>query len=199
MYKKLLSAAVALAITVFGVFNGMALAAPYGTGVYSDCLYSADCPAPPPSQPETTPPPPSVPEPAPNEPTTVVSISNIEPGDTIAQSPVDVIVSVDRFDNNNQPIGDDEIGWVSFYVDDQLVTTEYNVDPDGNYIISWDVVNFPGENLKAIAFDKDGKPIGEVELIVKLDNDLAEFAKNQQLNDQSGSGSNQKCPRPSCW
>lgn len=152
------------------------LAAPYGTGSYSECEYQTDCPLPPapntsnPSgessgqNPQTYTPPP-----APNNPVFEVVPANIRDGDTIRSNRVTLAVSVHTLGETASGPYTGDFGWVSFYANNKLIGTDYNPNSDGLYSVIWDVLRNPGTLITIVAYDHNGAPVARKDLTVILD------------------------------
>lgn len=155
------------------------LAAPYGSGSYGECEYQVDCPTPPPpSNPSTSNPSGEssgenpqtyTPPPAPKNPHFEIVPENIKDGDIITSSPVTLSVSVNALDAAASAPYTGDFGWVSFYINNKLIGTDYSPNSDGLYSIVWDVLRNPGTLITMVAYNQDGAPVARKDLNVILD------------------------------
>ncbi|HET7629870.1 MAG TPA: hypothetical protein VFK03_00685, partial [Candidatus Saccharimonadales bacterium] len=139
----------------------------YGGGGYGDCSYQQDCPTPPPPTDggdQTPPPVPTQPaEPPktpPTQPKTQVQL-NVDESSVITNTPFTITANVTTItDDDGQPVPADNIGWVAFYVDDQLVSTDYSPDANGNYSADWNIGDNTNPVVTVVAYDSDGHVLG---------------------------------------
>lgn len=151
----------------------------YGGGTYGECKYQTDCPTPPatpPSNPSTSNPSGGsngnnpqtyTPPPAVNNPVFEIVPANLKDGDVITTPTVTITVSIQ--DLVNGTVNPKDLGWVSFYVDDKLIGTDYNPSDDGFYEFIWNVLKNPGSLITIVAFNEDGGAVARKELSVKVD------------------------------
>ena len=150
----------------------------YGGGSFGECKYQTNCPAPtpPPSNPSTSNPSGGsngnnpqtyTPPPVVNNPVFEIVPANLKDGDVITTPTVTITVSIQ--DLVNGTVSPDDLGWVSFYVNDKLIGTDYNTDEEGFYELIWNVLKNPGTLITIVAFNEDGSAVARKEVNVKVD------------------------------
>jgi signal transduction histidine kinase len=142
-------------------------ASTYGRGDYSDCKYQTDCPK---HDNNAQAPVPSTPAPVTPSPQIVV-VSNLTDNQTITSRTTEIVIThLERInpDGTKTIIPTSDIGWVAFYVENKLVTTQYNPESDGQFHITWDVGAFPGTHIALVFYDHLGNVIQRLDKTVKL-------------------------------
>lgn len=159
--KKLIKLALISGLTASLWLPAHAAASVYGGGGFGNCAYQQDCPTPPSSGGgQTDAPVPTQPAPAPKPPVTSVNL-NVSDQTVITNTPFTISANVTTItDGNGQPVPADNVGWVAFYVDDQLVATDYNPDQNGNYSADWNVGDNSNPTIAAVAYDSQGHVLG---------------------------------------
>ncbi|HET8690287.1 MAG TPA: ATP-binding protein [Candidatus Saccharimonadales bacterium] len=170
-----------------------AAASVYGSGGYNDCSYQQDCPPPSDGGSQTPPPEQPVPEqPAPTPKPTNTSVNLNVNDQTVVTSPTFTITAnvTTITGDDGQPVPAANVGWVAFYVDNQLVATDYSADDNGNYSADWN----PGDNtnptITAVAYDSDGHVLGrqDTKVTVQLANQPANQAAGSAGENHGNSG-----------
>lgn len=201
--KKLIKLALMSGLTVGLWLPAQASASVYGGGGFGNCAYQQDCPTPP-SAPsgdgsggdsgQTASPVPTQPPSAPKAPVTSVNL-NVDDHSVITNTPFTISANVTMLtDNNGQPVPADNVGWVAFYVDDQLVATDYSPDENGNYSADWNVGNNSNPTITAVAYDSQGHVLGRqdshvaVQLTSQPDNNGAPTAGTSSSHGPKGDG-----------
>jgi signal transduction histidine kinase len=150
----------------------------YDNGTYGSCPYQTACPTSPSPKPSTSNPsgesngqnPQTYsPPPAPKNPHFEVVPANIRDGATIRDKNVTLAVSIRALDEAMPIPSDGDVGWVSFYVNDRLIGTDYTPNDDGNYSVVWNVLNNPGSLISIVAYDENGAALARTNLNVILD------------------------------
>lgn len=155
-------------------------ATPYGSSLYGECVYQDGCPepAPAPSSPSTSNPsgessgqnPQTYsPPPAPNNPHFEIVPANIKDGSVIRDKKVTISVSVHTLGDATTEPNTSDFGWVSVYVDNKLVGTDYTPNNDGIYYVTWDVLRYPGSLVSIVGYNQDGAAVARKDLSVVLD------------------------------
>lgn len=197
--RSLRTGIVGCAVIAIGFFAAPALAAPYGSGSYSGCQYQSGCPTPPPSDPGTSNPSGEsngnnpqtyTPPPVVNNPHFDIVPANIKDGDVITSSPVTIEISVEDLTGGN--VNPNDVGWVSLYVNNKLITTDYSTNSRGLYELLWDVLKNPGTLLTIVAYNQDGDAIARKDIHVVLDLENAVINTGPQPIDDQNAGWLQK-------
>lgn len=185
------------ALTVIVWLPAQAAASVYGGGGYNDCSYQQDCPPPPSSDggqtPTTEQPVPQQPAPAPApapKPTKTSVNLNVDEQTVVTSPTFTITANVTTITGEDgQPVPADNVGWVAFYVDDQLVATDYSPDDSGNYSADWNPSGNSNPTVTAVAYDSDGHVLGRQDTRIAVQ--LPQQA-NQNSSGSTGSNSGDK-------
>lgn len=85
----------------------------------------------------------------------------------------------------NGTVNPEDLGWVSFYVNNKLIGTDHNADPQGFYEILWNVLKNPGTLITVVAFNNDGQAVARKDIHVVLDLQNAVINTGPQPTDQN--------------
>lgn len=170
MPRQALTVLTFVSIAIVLCMPSVASAGKYGRTNYSTCTYSADCPQ---QQTSITAPVPQTPPAAPQTATIApatelrISFSNLDDTSIISTSKTTVTIRVEKINTSTgEQLALSDIGWVALYADETLVATDYNVSANGNATFTWDVLETPGETLRAVVFDKNGTALARTEVHV---------------------------------
>lgn len=135
----------------------------YGGGSYSKCTFGTTCPtasSPAPATPET---------PVKAAPGMVIT-SNIRDNSVIRDNPQQLVAWVDQqnSDGTTTRLTTQEIGWVAFYVDNQLIGTQTTPNNANEYTLSWDTGSKTGTTLSIVAYSKNGDAIQRRDIPVSI-------------------------------
>jgi signal transduction histidine kinase len=203
-----------LSVIALAIFMSQSvLAVTYGGGGYSDCTYQNGCPTvnnPPSTPAPINPTPPTVVTPPSTNPPTTIIVNVISPSAENPVSSVKASVEIDISTINsqtNEPIDLDNIGEVALFVDEVFVK-KVNADIDGTVKIEWDIIDYPGNNLTIVVYDKDGNALAKeeeevtfvegIESIISAEKAKRQeaFSENQNNNQEAVAGVTESSQRP---
>ncbi|HET6622393.1 MAG TPA: ATP-binding protein [Candidatus Saccharimonadales bacterium] len=171
----------------------------YGGGEFGNCDYQQDCPPPPADDADETPTTDQpVPADPPKTPTSQSKTSvnlNVTEQSVITNTPFTITANVTTIvGEDGQPVRADNVGWVAFYVDDRLVSTDYSPDANGNYSADWYIDGDSDRIVTAVAYDSAGQVLGRqdtpvtVRLIEQPSDTDQDSGTGSQSDGKSGDG-----------